>query len=268
MPHQQKQAEAENEASSNKKGGKPSKDKTSRVPQKEKISFDLKIRDFPFTEKQKAFIELAMHKDTRVIFLDGPAGSSKTCLAVYVALQMLQSRKCGEIVYVRNLVESSSKGMGYLPGEADDKFSPFAKPLFDKLEEFLVKAEIDRLKKEDRIHAIPVNYLRGASFNALTCIFDETQNATMPEIVTCLTRLGKFSKFIFLGDHQQSDLNMNNGNGNGRSGFSRIIEAFDDEESREKGIFCIKFDKSDILRSELLKFIIEKLEQKNITHNS
>jgi hypothetical protein len=47
------------------------------VHQREKINFNLNIKGLDWTEKQKAFIELATHKDTRVVFLSGPAGTSK-----------------------------------------------------------------------------------------------------------------------------------------------------------------------------------------------
>lgn len=234
-------------------------DSSTWVSQREKINFDLTIRNFPFTQKQRDFIDLCLDKETRVVFLSGPAGSSKSFLAVYVALQMLQSRKNGEIIYVRNLIESSTKGMGFLPGEAGDKFQPFAQPLFDKLEELLPKSQIDKLNKEGRIKGIPINFLRGSSFNATTVIADELQNFSEKEIVTFITRIGKYSKFILLGDPKQSDLN-----GGKSVAFEKIIDAFDDEESASRGIHVVRFGKEDIMRSEILKFIIEKLEDSGI----
>jgi hypothetical protein len=47
---------------------------------------------------------------------------------------------------------------------------------------------------------------------------------------------------------------------NGKAGFIPIIQIFDNEESREKGIYTFKFTEKDILRSEILKFIVNKLE--------
>jgi predicted ribonuclease YlaK len=231
-------------------------DKSAWVPQRDKIAFQLNIRDFPFTDKQKAFITLALDKDTKVILLDGPAGSSKTLLGVYVALQMLQLKKNGEIVYVRSLVESADKGMGFLPGEASDKFGPFAQPLMEKLDELLPVGDIRKLTAEERIKPIPVNFMRGLSLYATTCIVDECQNLTVKELITILTRIGKFSKFFFMGDHQQSDLHPEK-----RGGFASIIQAFDNEDSRAQGIYVLKFDKEDIMRSDILRFIIGKLEQ-------
>ena len=53
------------------------------------IKRQLKINQFPWTEKQKRFIELSLDKNTRLILCKGPAGSSKTLTAVYSALQLL-----------------------------------------------------------------------------------------------------------------------------------------------------------------------------------
>lgn len=231
------------------------KDTSAWVPQRDKIDFTLSIRDFPFTEKQKQFIELALDKTTKVIFVDGPAGSSKTILSVYVALQMLQQRKNGEIYYIRSVVESADRSMGFLPGEADSKFSVYATPLMDKLDELLPQGDVKRLVSEGRIKPMPVNFMRGLSLYATTLIADESQNFSKKEIITILTRLGKYSKMMFCGDHQQSDISGK------ENGLFKMMQVFDDEESRQNGIYCFRFGKEDIMRSELLKFIIEKLEK-------
>lgn len=233
------------------------KDNSPRVPQRDKISFNLGIRGLDWTEKQKAFIELATHKDTRVIFLSGPAGTSKTALAVYCALTLMNLKKASELIYVRSVVESASTSLGSLPGEAHDKFKPFAMPLIDKLEEFLCSGDIKKLFADERIKPIPVNYLRGASYNANCVIVDEAQNLDFnKELVTAITRIGKFSKFFILGDPMQTDLKHRE-----QSGFKPMFDIFNDEESRKEGIHCVEFGKEDIMRSELLKFIVDKIEK-------
>jgi len=243
------------------------KDTSPRVPQRDKLPYNLSIRGLDWTEKQKAFIELATHKDTRVVFLSGPAGTSKTALAVFCALTLMNLKKASELIYVRSVVESASTSLGSLPGEAHDKFKPFAMPLVDKLEEFLCSGDIKKLFIDERVKPIPVNYLRGASYNANCVIVDEAQNLDFnKELVTAITRIGKFSKFFILGDPMQTDLKHRE-----QSGFKPMFDIFNDEASRKEGIFCIEFGKEDIMRSELLKFIVEKIEtyqaqQKNKQH--
>ena len=71
------------------KTSEPIKDTSPRVPQREKIDYTLNLRGLDWTEKQKAFIELATHKDTKIVFLSGVSGTSKSILAVYCALLLL-----------------------------------------------------------------------------------------------------------------------------------------------------------------------------------
>jgi phosphate starvation-inducible protein PhoH len=231
------------------------KDTSPRVFQREKINYTLNLKGLDWTEKQKAFIELALHKDTKIIFLSGPSGTSKSLLSMFCALELLNEKKISDILYVRTIVESASNPMGILPGDAGEKLHFFASVMNDKLEELLPAGDIKRLKIEERIKAMPVNYLRGASYNAKAIILDEFQNATIPEIVTAITRIGKFTKYFILGDPMQTDIKNKT-----LSGFKTLFDVFNDEESREKGIFCVEFGKEDIMRSEILKFIIEKLQ--------
>src|SRR5688572_18803375 len=107
------------------------KDTSQFVAQREKIDKPLNVREFPWTKKQQDFIQLVQDKNTKVVFVDAPAGVGKTLLAVYAGLKLLEEKKVSELFYVRTLAESASKGMGFLPGEAKDKFGPFMGPLLD-----------------------------------------------------------------------------------------------------------------------------------------
>ena len=76
------------------------------------------------------------------------------------------------------------------------------------------------------------------------------------ELTTVLTRFGEDSKYIVVGDSLQSDIN-------GKSGYRAMSDRFADEESKAKGIHTYRFGIADIKRSELLKFIIKRLEETN-----
>ena len=238
------------------------KDSSPRVHQREKIDFTLNLRGLDWTEKQKAFIDLATHKDTKIVFLSGPAGTSKSILAVYSALELLNQKRISDLIYVRTIVESAAHSMGTLPGDADQKLHFFVSVLNDKLEELLPTGDIKRLHNDDRVKGMPVNYLRGASYNAKVVIVDEAQNANFSELLTSLTRIGKFTKYFILGDPMQSDLKHKD-----QSGFKAMYDLFNDEESKQNGIHCVEFTKDDIMRSEILKFIIDKVEQYNLSKN-
>ena len=230
-------------------------DTSPKVHQREKIDYVLNLRGLDWTEKQKAFIELATHKDTKIVFLSGPAGTSKSILAVFCALLLLNQKRVSDIVYVRTIIESASTSMGTLPGDADQKLQFFTAVLNDKLEELLPAGDVKKLHIDERVKGMPVNYLRGASYNAKAVIIDEAQNGTFNELLTCLTRIGKFTKYFVLGDPMQTDLKHKE-----QSGFKPMFEIFNTEQAQAQGIYCVEFTKEDIMRSEILKFIIEQIE--------
>lgn len=232
-----------------------SEDKSPKVYQRDKISKNLNIAERgDLTERQKEFLDIALDKKTQLMFIRGPAGTSKTFLSVFVALELLNKRKVSELLYVRSIAESASKALGSLPGEIDDKFKPFIMPLLDKLDELLPVGDIKYLQNDQRIRAIPINFLRGSNLNAQVIIADEAQNFDKKELTTLVTRMGKFSKMYICGDPMQSDIN-------GKSGFNTFYDIFNDKESEENGIFTFEFTQEDIVRSDLVQFIIEKIQK-------
>ena len=126
----------------------------------------------------------------------------------------------------------------------------------DKLDELLNEETVKKLQKEKRVSIHPVNFARGMSWNGKAILLDEAQNSSFREIVTVLTRIGKYSRCFIMADPMQTDLK----NGN-RGGFEKLYGAFNDEESRSAGIHTFEFDESDIVRSELTKFIVTKVNQ-------
>lgn len=178
-----------------------------------------------------------------------------TVLAVYCALSLLNQKRVSELIYVRSIIESASQSLGSLPGDADMKLLPFASVVYDKLEELLPTGDIKKLLADQRVKPTPVNYLRGASYNAKAIILDECQNLTWAEAVTVLTRIGKFSKYFVLGDPMQTDLKHKE-----QSGFKPMFDVFNTEQAQSQGIYCVEFGKEDIMRSEILKFIVEQIE--------
>jgi phosphate starvation-inducible PhoH-like protein len=217
---------------------------------KNDIFLNFKIdQKFHLNDHHKAFVEKAMDDSSQILFCDGPAGSSKTYLAVYVALSMLRDKKIDEIVYIRSIVESATRKLGSLPGEVDEKFKPWSIPLIEKCDELVGKHITEMLFNSDYLKSIPVNFLRGATFTNNVVIVDEAQNLEHSELVTILTRFGKNCKLFIIGDSLQSDIQ--------KSGFEKIMKAFDTEQSHENGINAFHFTEEDITRSKLLKFIVK-----------
>jgi len=224
------------------------------IPQRSKLRSILDIYHRVLTPKQQAFMELALDKQSKLIFISGPAGTAKTYLAVQAALEMISAKRVSDLIYIRSAVESADAKLGFLPGEVGDKMAPYLAPLMEKLEELLPKNQVDLLKKEERISGFPVGHLRGRNWNAKAIIGDECQNMTEKELVTLITRIGEFAKVFIIGDPEQSDIN-------GKSGFIKMLSRFDDEECRENGIHVFRFDDDDIVRSALVRFISKRLKK-------
>jgi phosphate starvation-inducible PhoH-like protein len=175
-------------------------------------------------------------------------------MSILAALTLMNQKRVSDLLYLRSAVESSDSKLGFLPGEANEKMAPYIQPLLEKLSELTNKATIDSLQKEERLESIPIGFLRGLNWNARCIVADEAQNMTYKELITLITRTGEFSKVFILGDPDQSDIN-------GKSGFIKMMNGFDDVESKENGIQTFKFDEDDIVRSVLVKFIIKKLKK-------
>jgi phosphate starvation-inducible PhoH-like protein len=231
------------------------KDNSPYVFQRDKISFDLTIKNLPWTENQKNIISRFLDKGTKVLLLKGPAGTSKTTLAMYCGLTLLNMRRISDMVLVRSAVESSDSKLGFLPGTLDEKIAVYLTPFHDKFEELLCKAQLDRLQKDNRLTICPINFARGLHFSAKFVCADEVQNFSRREIHTLMSRIGEFSKVFLCGDPEQSDLP------HGKSGFNKVFDLFNNEESRQQGIFCMELGEEDIVRSELCRFITHKFKE-------
>lgn len=230
-------------------------DKSPKVTQRGKLTAGLQIKDLKWTKKQQDFIKLALDKETKLIFISGPAGSSKTLLSIYCSLCLIRDKKVSDIIYVRSPVESSDSKIGFLPGDADEKLKYYNLPFSDKLVELLSKSDIELLNKQNRISGHPLSFVRGMSWNCKSVILDEAQNCTQKEIITLMTRLGKFSKCFILADPEQTDLT------NGKAGgFQKLCKLFDDEESKKFGISSFYLTEEDIMRSEIVKYMVSKLK--------
>jgi phosphate starvation-inducible PhoH-like protein len=224
-------------------------DRSPYVAQRNKIDYELKIKELPWTEKQKAIIELFNHKKTKLLILKGPAGTSKTILSMYLGLQLLNSKKVSDLVLVRSAVESADSKLGYLPGDMMEKFGVYLAPFNEKFNELLEEQQIRRLEKDNRIAMCPINFARGLHFSVKFVCCDESQNLTLRELQTLFTRIGEFSKIIICGDPDQSDLPV------GKSGFNAVYKAFNTPEAQEHGVFCVELGEEDIVRSELCKYV-------------
>lgn len=218
------------------------------------LNFRIK-KPFHFNENHKQFYDCLKQDNTNMVFMDGPAGTAKTYIAVLAALELIKEQKTKGITYIRSVIESASRSIGALPGEVDDKFLPYAMPLIEKVKEVTEDSTCAMLQAHNIIHAVPVNFVRGLTFNDSVVIVDEAQNLTYGELVTILTRFGKNTRYIVCGDLKQSDIGK-------ASGYKEIYNKFATPQSEAHQIYTFKFGSSEIVRSKILRYIVDVLEAK------
>lgn len=217
---------------------------------------DLLLGNIELTKKQREFLKIITHHKTRIVFLSGAAGTSKTWLSLYAALTIYNNDNNKKIHYIRSVVESADRSLGFLKGSLENKIDPYLTPLKEKLGEMLSAEECVILEKRGAIEGTPMNFLRGSDWKDLIAIVDEAQNCSFKELLTVVTRLNKRSLIILCGDFLQSDIKC--------SGFHEFCNLFDDEESKENGIHHLHFTLDDIRRDPVVSFILDKIEKRDL----
>ena len=210
--------------------------------------FNFKIKKpFYFNPNHREFYNCVKNSKTKMGFVDGPAGSMKTYIAVYAGLELIKEESFQRLVYIRSITESAERSLGSLPGEIDDKFSPYSIPLEEKITEIAGSGTYTMLKQKGVVEAIPVNFVRGLTFNKALVIVDEAQNLSRKELTTILTRFGRDTKYIVIGDCNQADVN--------KSGYKEIFNMFNTKQCMDNDIYSFEFGNSEIARSKILRFI-------------
>lgn len=157
----------------------------------------------PMTDGHKDYMEAI--DDCKIIACTGPAGTGKTYIACGMAARYLVEGKIDKIILVRPTVECG-KGLGFLPGNVEEKVAVYMIPFFDAFGDFLSKKEIEEFEKHGKIEICPLEYMRGLTLKRSFIILDETQNCTYKQIKMFLTRYGEGSKMVLNGDATQTDL--------------------------------------------------------------
>jgi len=202
----------------------------------------------PRTLGQKAYVE-AMRKND-IVFGIGPAGTGKTYLAVACAISSLLKKEIARIVLVRPALPAGEE-LGFLPGDLQEKVSPYLRPLYDAIYDMMGVKKFSQLLSQGIIEIAPLAFMRGRTLNDAFIILDEAQNTTPEQMMMFLTRLGFDSKAVITGDITQIDLPASTA-----SGLIQIQEVL----SGIKGIAFTYFEKSDVVRHKLVQKIVKAYE--------
>jgi len=142
--------------------------------------------------------------DNQIVIITGKAGSGKSLESALTALEFLTTKQIDKMLVTRAAIEVG-KSLGFLPGELGDKFNPYMEALIENLHKCADKDVIKKYVEDNRIQALPVQYIRGKTIEDIL-IVEEAQNLTKHEMLAILTRLGKGGKIIINGDNDQSDI--------------------------------------------------------------
>ncbi len=197
----------------------------------------------PQNDSQKRFFEaLDSHP---LVFAIGPAGTGKTYVAVAKAVEALEQGRVGRIILSRPAVEAG-ENLGYLPGDMEEKLSPYLRPLYDALADRLSAKRLKAMIADDIIEIAPIAFMRGRTLNNAFVVLDEAQNCTYGQLKMLLTRLGWHSTMVVTGDPEQSDLLP------GLSGLDEIARKLDQSDN----IAAIRFSERDVVRHPLVAEMI------------
>ena len=201
----------------------------------------------PLNDAQRRY-DAAM-RSADIVFGIGPAGTGKTWLAAMRAGEALKAGVIDKIIITRPAVEAG-ENLGFLPGELEEKYEPYFRPVREALVQSLGSAHLEYLIRAGKIEPRPLALLRGASIDGAWILADEMQNATRTQFKLLLTRGGEGTKFIVNGDPRQTDLPK------GQSGLADAISRL----GRVRGIEVVKFTTGDIVRSGLTQRVVAAYE--------
>ena len=214
----------------------------------EKDQFLIKTKNkkiYARSKNQEKFVDSINKND--LVFGVGPAGTGKTYLAVATAVQSLLNNQISRIILSRPAVEAGER-LGFLPGDLKEKIDPYLRPLYDALNDLMPKKILENNIESGIIEIAPLAFMRGRTLENAFIILDEAQNTTNMQMKMFVTRLGRNSKMVILGDVTQIDLPTGSS-----SGLNEILKII----PKEEGIEIINFQSKDIVRHRLVDKIVK-----------
>ena len=203
----------------------------------------------PRTENQNIYFKLLNSKN--IVFAVGPAGTGKTYIAVAKAVSALQEGRVNKIILSRPAVEAGEK-LGFLPGDLKEKVDPFLRPIYDALYSMLPFEQVEKKILNNTIEIAPIAFMRGRTLEDCFIILDEAQNTTRTQMKMFLTRLGKNSQMVVVGDVTQIDLVSEK-----ESGLMDALKKL----KKISDIGFIELVEKDVVRHDLVKKIINAYDK-------
>lgn len=202
----------------------------------------------PKNRSQEIYSSMLRSRTKKIVIATGPAGTGKTLFATQCGIRQFLTGNCEKLIFTRPSV-SVDEDLGYLPGTLEEKMSPWIRPIYDILYQFIHPKEVTELIEDKTIEIAPLGYMRGRTFKNAWIVADEMQNSTCSQMKMLLTRMGENSKLVITGDLDQHDRN------NEINGLEDFLEKF--RGKRSSSISSFEFEKDDIQREDVVREVLD-----------
>ena len=217
----------------------------------------------PKTDNQKLFYNKISDFNNQLILCHGIAGTGKTYVSIYKALQDVLRRGLpyNKLIIINPTVDVGNEDkLGYLPGELQQKIQQYNESTFTILNKIIGKARANKMIQDGKVEIGVLNFLRGTNLEDCYVILDEAQNVSPMQIKTLMTRISENCKMIIQGDMSQCDKYK----ANGITAYEK--SGFYDVWFRLKGVEGVDhhaFTREDCIRHPLVKRILKTYEDEH-----
>ncbi|NJK56182.1 MAG: PhoH family protein [Pleurocapsa sp. SU_5_0] len=191
----------------------------------------------PRNREQRFALNLLLQDSIKLVTLVGKAGTGKTLLAIAAGLQKVADEKLYNRLLISRPVVPMGKDIGYLPGDINEKLTPWMQPLYDNFDLIFRTQDVsekpghwrrghEELIEMGILQIEPLTYIRGRTIPQQFLIIDEAQNLTPHEVKTIITRAGEGTKIVLTGDPDQIDNPYVDAASNG---LTYVVERFKNE---------------------------------------
>jgi phosphate starvation-inducible protein PhoH and related proteins len=187
----------------------------------------------------------------------GPAGTSKTYTTCYAALGLLADKKVERIIITKPIQESG-EALGHLPGSIAEKTDPYKQSYYTTFCKIIGKQQTDFLFSTEEVKFEPLAFMRGSTYDNCIMLLDECQNASIKQLMLWVTRLGKDSKAVMMGDTSQYDVKKKD---SGYNDFIEMVNGMND-------LFLFEFNNQDIVRNKFLVEIANRYDKYRSENNN
>lgn len=183
--------------------------------------------------RQNFALNLLMDDDIDLVTIAGSAGTGKTFMTLAAAFQQtLDTKRFERIVFTRAPI-SMSEDIGFLPGTEEEKMSPWMGAFHDNMDNLLRNEDGEsswnsgatRQLLGARVQIRAPGFMRGRTLNDTFLIIDEAQNFTPKQLKSLVTRAGRNTKIVCLGNVGQIDTPYLTAN---TCGMAALVQRFRD----------------------------------------